>query len=156
MSTDRIWSSTWARWGRCPSQLQYASCTRPISQLKNVDSRSHTPIVIAILRDIPHPGESLVTALFDDLEVADLDTRDSEIGNLKLHHNRRPLINLLLCIQSVRVFPYADKTIGAPPPRTLGKPKWARIRNSRLPANCLIFQTNADLSGAYCTLPVEA
>lgn len=156
MSTDRIWSSTWVRWGRCPFQLPCASCRRSISQRRNVDSRSHAPIVIAILCDISHPREGLVTAFFDDLEVADLDPRDSEIGDLKLHHNRRPLINLLLCIQSVRVFPYADKTIGTPPPRTLGKPKWARIRNSRLPANCLIFQTNADLSGAYCTLPVEA
>lgn len=42
------------------------------------------------------------------------------------------------------------------PPRTLGSPKCALIRNSRAPPSCLIFQTNADLSGAYWTVPVEA
>lgn len=42
------------------------------------------------------------------------------------------------------------------PPRTLGRPKWARMRNSRPPPSCLIFQTKADLSGAYCTVPVDA
>ena len=30
------------------------------------------------------------------------------------------------------------------------------MRNSRLPPSCLIFHTNADLSGAYCTVPVDA
>lgn len=30
------------------------------------------------------------------------------------------------------------------------------MRNSLLPPSDLIFQTNADLSGAYCTLPVAA
>jgi hypothetical protein len=39
---------------------------------------------------------------------------------------------------------------------TLGKPKWARIKNSLPPASCFIFHTNALLSGAYWTLPVEA
>lgn len=30
------------------------------------------------------------------------------------------------------------------------------MRNSRPPPSCLIFQTKADLSGAYCTVPVDA
>jgi hypothetical protein len=35
------------------------------------------------------------------------------------------------------------------PGRTDGRPKWARIMKSRAPPSCLIFHTNADLSGAY-------
>lgn len=42
------------------------------------------------------------------------------------------------------------------PAFTLGSPKWALMRNSRLPPSCLIFHTKADLSGAYCTVPVDA
>lgn len=114
------------------------------------------PIVITILRDIPHPRKGLVTTLFNNFEVADLNTRHRKIRNLKLHCDRCSLIDLLLCVRPVSTFPTADKTVVNPPPRTLGRPKCARIRNSRLPASCLIFQTNADLSGAYCTLPVEA
>ena len=34
----------------------------------------NTPIVVAILCDIPHPGQGLVATFFDNLEVADLDT----------------------------------------------------------------------------------
>jgi hypothetical protein len=114
----------------------------------------NAPIIVTVLRDIPHPGQGLVTAFFDDLEVADLDTRYRKVRNLKLHRDGCSLIDLLLCVQLVSAFLY--KTMADLPPRTLGKPKWARIKNSRLPASCFIFQTNADLSGAYCTLPVEA
>ena len=40
-----------------------------------------TPVVIAILCDIAHPGQGLVTALLDDFEVSDLNSRHSEIWN---------------------------------------------------------------------------
>ena len=29
-------------------------------------------LVVSILRDVPHPGQSLVAGLLDDLEVSDL------------------------------------------------------------------------------------
>lgn len=41
------------------------------------------------------------------------------------------------------------------PDFTDGRPKCALMRNSFAPASCLIFQTNADLSGAYVTEPVD-
>ena len=119
-------------------------------QIENADSRPHTPIVVTILCDVPHPWESLVATLFDDLEVADLDARYCEVWDLELHRNRCSFINFLLCAQLVSGFLTQIRlSLDNSPPLTLGKPKWARIRNSRLPASCFIFQTNADLSGAY-------
>lgn len=42
------------------------------------------PIVISVLCDVTHPGKSLVSALLDNLQVADLDAGDREVRNLKL------------------------------------------------------------------------
>lgn len=44
------------------------------TELNHKDGYHHAPVVIAILRDVPHPGQSLVSALLDDFEVPDLDT----------------------------------------------------------------------------------
>ena len=47
----------------------------------------HADLVVAILRDVAHPGQGLVAALLHDLEVADLHARDREVGNLELDLN---------------------------------------------------------------------
>ena len=86
--------------GALPFSAAVRKLQRSVSQLRSVDSRSHAPIVITILCNIPYPRESLVTTLFDDLEVADLDTRHREVRNLKLHRNWRSLIDILLCTQT--------------------------------------------------------
>ena len=41
-------------------------------------------MVVAVLSDIPDPGEGLVAGLLDDLEVAHLDARGGKVGDLKL------------------------------------------------------------------------
>ena len=81
------------------------------------------PIIIAVLCDVPYPGEGLVATFFDNLEVAYLDARYRKVRNLKLHRDGCSLIDLLLYAQPVSVFLFADKTIANPPPRTLGRPK---------------------------------
>ena len=62
------------------------------------------PIIIAVLCDVPHPGEGLVATFFDNLEVADLDSRYRKVRNLKLHRDGCSLINLLLYAQPVSLF----------------------------------------------------
>ena len=44
----------------------------------------HTDLVLAILGDVAHPWESLVSTLLHDLEVADLHARHREVWNLEL------------------------------------------------------------------------
>lgn len=46
-------------------------------------TRRDLPIVVPVLRDIPHPGQSLIPALFNDLQVSDLNARHREVWNLE-------------------------------------------------------------------------
>mmetsp|Transcript_5388 Transcript_5388/g.14181 ORF Transcript_5388/g.14181 Transcript_5388/m.14181 type:complete len:204 (-) Transcript_5388:988-1599(-) len=55
-------------------------------------------LVVSILGDVAHPRERLVAALLDDLQVAHLDARDGEVGDLKLDRDRR-LVFLVLIIR---------------------------------------------------------
>jgi hypothetical protein len=43
----------------------------------------YPPIVIPILRNIPHPGQGLIPTLLDDLEVPDLDARHGEVWDFE-------------------------------------------------------------------------
>jgi len=103
-------------------------------------------------RDAPDPRQRLVSALLDNLEVPHLDARDGEVGDLILDRDRRALVELL-CVHERRlsaVEPTENSRREGEedaPPRTLGKPKCARMRNSLPPASCLILHTNADFSG---------
>ena len=42
-------------------------------------------LVVAILCDVPHPRQRLVTRLLDDFEVTDLDARNGEIRDFKFN-----------------------------------------------------------------------
>lgn len=42
-------------------------------------------LIVAVLRNVAYPGEGLVSALFNDLQVANLYTRCCEIGYLEAH-----------------------------------------------------------------------
>lgn len=44
-------------------------------------------LIISVLRDVSDPRERLVSALFDDLQVTNLNSGCCEIGNLELHGN---------------------------------------------------------------------
>jgi hypothetical protein len=58
-----------------------------------------SPIIIAILGYIPDPRQGLISALFYDLQITNLDTRHREIGNFKLHTDGRTLLHVLFyCI----------------------------------------------------------
>ena len=46
-------------------------------------------LVVAVLRDIAHPGQRLVAALFDNLEVAHLNAAHREVRNFELDLNDR-------------------------------------------------------------------
>eukprot|EP00964_Phaeocystis_antarctica_P161881 scaffold135140_cov65-Phaeocystis_antarctica.AAC.1 len=56
----------------------------------------HAELVVAVLRDVADPRKRLVAALLDDLEVADLDPRDGEVGDLELDGDRRLVLLVLL------------------------------------------------------------
>jgi len=47
-------------------------------------SSVHTDLIVAILCDVAHPRKSLVSAFLYDLEISDLDARDSKVRNLEL------------------------------------------------------------------------
>ena len=49
----------------------------------------------SVLGNVSHPRKRLVAALLNDLEVADLDARRREVGDLKLHLDGRPSLFLL-------------------------------------------------------------
>jgi hypothetical protein len=117
---------------------------------------TYSPVVITILCYVSHPRQRLVATLLDDLEVPHLYPRHRKVGNLEFDRYR----GFLLYVLFWEGFTCQEATVTGHrrdvPLLTLGSPKCARIRYSRPPPNCFIFQTNADLSGAYCTLPVEA
>ena len=52
----------------------------------------HADLIFTVLRDVAYPWKSLVAAFLDDLEVADLDTGDSEVWNLKLDLDRHATV----------------------------------------------------------------
>lgn len=56
---------------------------------KRIDA-THCPqrVVVTLLRDVPDPGQGLVAALLDDLEVPDLDAGDGKVRNLELNRDR--------------------------------------------------------------------
>ena len=56
----------------------------------------HADLVVTILSDIPHPWKCLVSALFHNLEVADLHTRHREVGDLELNLDWHPAVLLPL------------------------------------------------------------
>jgi len=62
-----------------------------------VRASRHAQLVVAVLRDVAHPRQRGVAALFQDLQVAHLDARHSEIGDLKLDLDAAlaPLVGVL-------------------------------------------------------------
>eukprot|EP00053_Salpingoeca_punica_P017751 m.171606 g.171606 ORF g.171606 m.171606 type:complete len:404 (-) comp17279_c0_seq1:208-1419(-) len=65
------------------------------TDIQRLASLCRADLVVAVLRDVADPRQRLVAALLDDLEVPHLDTRHGEVGDLKLHANRRLLLGLL-------------------------------------------------------------
>ena len=59
------------------------------------DATQHSPIIIPILRDIPHPGQGLIAALLYDLEVPDLDARDGEVWDFEFHGDGGTFLKVL-------------------------------------------------------------
>merc|ERR1712159_124337 len=58
----------------------------------------HAKLVVAILRDVPYPGKSLVSRFFDNLQIPYSNTRNREIWNLKLYgHGRLHVSVPVLC-----------------------------------------------------------
>ena len=55
-----------------------------------------TPVVITVLRNVPHPWQSLVATLFYDLQIANLDPRHSKVWYLKFNGDWGPFLNVLL------------------------------------------------------------
>lgn len=41
-------------------------------------------MVVTVLGEVPDPGESLVAALVDYLQISDLESRDREVGDFEL------------------------------------------------------------------------
>ena len=54
-----------------------------------------TPVVISILGDVPHPGQSLVATLLYNLQIANLDPGHSEIWYLEFNSNWSPFLYVL-------------------------------------------------------------
>ena len=52
----------------------------------------NTPVVVTVLRDVPHPRERLVPALLHDLEVPDLDAGHGEVRDLELDRDGCTLV----------------------------------------------------------------
>ena len=62
----------------------------------------YTPVIVAVLRNVSNPRESLIPALLDNLEVSHLDARYREVRDLELHRDRRALVHrVVLCVRSV-------------------------------------------------------
>lgn len=52
-------------------------------------------LIISILCDVAYPWESLVSTLFNDLQISHLYARYSEVRNLKFNMDRGPALTLL-------------------------------------------------------------
>ena len=124
-------------------------------QLRLAEMVDDLPIIVSILCDVPYPRQSLIPTLFYNLQISNLNTGYGEIGNFKFNSDWGAFFEVLFCEAGLARGAHREAKDHVPL-FTLGRPKCARIRNSRDPPSCLIFHTNADLSGAYCTLPVDA
>mmetsp|Transcript_19785 Transcript_19785/g.45576 ORF Transcript_19785/g.45576 Transcript_19785/m.45576 type:complete len:209 (-) Transcript_19785:911-1537(-) len=94
----------------CPTRsIRSASTNRPTHAIRTQPRlgdwygalSTHAQLIVAILGDVAHPWKRLVSALLDDLEIPYLDARDGEVGDLKLHRDRR-LVLLILLIAHAR------------------------------------------------------
>jgi hypothetical protein len=56
-----------------------------------------TPVIISVLRDVAHPGQSLVATLLYNLQITHLNPRHSEIWYLKFDSDWGPFLYVLLC-----------------------------------------------------------
>lgn len=55
------------------------------------------PVIVPVLRDVSYPRQSLVAALFHDLQVPDLDARDREVRDLVFYSYWRAFLDVLFC-----------------------------------------------------------
>lgn len=58
--------------GPCPASA-FHSPPQKEGRMAVLRGSGHAQLVVAVLRDVPYPGQRLVPALLDDLEVAHLD-----------------------------------------------------------------------------------
>ena len=114
------------------------------------------PVVVPILCDVPHPRKCLIAALLDHLQIPHLNARDCEVRYLESYGDRSTFIVVILLYATVNIVLTKDMIMRHRPPRTLGRPKCARIRYSLPPPSCFSFHTKADFAGTYWTVPVAA
>jgi hypothetical protein len=55
----------------------------------------HSQEIVSILSDISHPREGRVATLFNNLQIADLDTRSRKVWDFELDCNRRSLFRII-------------------------------------------------------------
>lgn len=70
------------------THIYICHCSWQCCSCEVLENSLYPDLVVSVLCDVPHPGQSLVSALFDDLQVPYLDARRREVRDLELDSNR--------------------------------------------------------------------
>jgi len=145
-----IWSSTGKGGGRWkPLIIVAAAAPLKVWALVDVDGKAEVSEV-AIDVDEGGAGAAISTSLYSTGEVLEPPLDDDST----------PSIPSFSCSTAFLSFAFSPSepmpTICAHANLRIAHTLTLTLALCPLPPSCLIFHTNADLSGAYCTVPVEA